>query len=256
MVLQAACLVLILFSACNIWGYTEGIAYINAGHEAQSGEFPWQVSVLGRNSVGSEFRCGGVIISKNWILSTASCVKSLFEYPALILAGSLNLAKPGIVYESNRVISHGDHEDHRSRDVALIKTKHEIKFHLLASPITLAEAPISNYFSGEMAGWGAEHYKSTKKYTERLRVTNMNIISTDACRALLAMEDEKLGEGQFCATAIGAAACKGDEGGAFVTQNNVLSGLIDRHFCTLNDLPTVFIDVYYHRDWIRNITGI
>ncbi|XP_065346385.1 trypsin delta-like isoform X1 [Cloeon dipterum] len=253
---------LLLFSVCSILDHIEGIAYVISGHEALPGEFPWQVLVNEADlQYTNYYKCGGVIISKNWILSTASCLQSFHSFrdgrswSAMIYVGTLDKSRPAIVHQSSKVIYHPNYNKiTHFNDIALIKTKHEIKFNPRVSAIPLAQDPISSFVSGDMAGWGYEYYQSGN-YANKLRITSLNIISRDDCRALLETEKTSLGADQFCAAESGAAACKGDEGGAFVTQYSVLSGLIHQNFCTLNDLPTVFVDVYHHREWIYNITG-
>ena len=71
--------IVILLSACvvlaNAIDFREniGIGRIVGGKDAKDGEFPWQVSIRNLAGIGYSHFCGGSIIDKKWILTSAAC---------------------------------------------------------------------------------------------------------------------------------------------------------------------------------------
>ncbi|XP_065345318.1 trypsin alpha-like [Cloeon dipterum] len=254
-VIKTACLVLIL-SASILWYHATGIAFVAYGREAFIGEFPWQVSIRGYSP--SVHKCGGVIISDIWVLTSASCIKSMnILYPRIATA-TIDITRPGIIYKANMIFYHPDYDtyDH-SNDIALVKTQFKMIFNQYVSPISLSNEPLAFNETCEIAGWGIEHFDGTS-YSKMLRITGVTIIDREECRSIFAQENVQLGEDQFCARSDMGGACRGDEGGGFVRRypSDVLLGLISTNFCTLDNFPTAFVDVYLHREWISNTTGI
>ncbi|CAB3381521.1 Hypothetical predicted protein [Cloeon dipterum] len=204
----------------------------------------------------TEHECGGVIISENWVLTTATCMKS--NTYARIATSTIDISNPGIIYKSDIVEFHPDFDQFaHSNDIALVKTKFKMNLSQFASPISLPDEPPALNQTGEIAGWGLEHYEGPS-FSSKLRTTGLTIMDREECRSIFAQENVQLGEDQFCARSYtGGAACRGDEGGSFGRRNpNVLWGLISTNFCTLDNFPTAITDIYIHREWIRNITGI
>ena len=56
-----------------------GTGRIIGGETAEDGEFPWQVSIRYSGSLGITHFCGGSIIDKDWILTTAWCCENSNE---------------------------------------------------------------------------------------------------------------------------------------------------------------------------------
>ena len=44
------------------------------GHDADQGQFPWQVAVFGAADGGTSL-CGGSLISATWVVTAAHCVR-------------------------------------------------------------------------------------------------------------------------------------------------------------------------------------
>ncbi|XP_065347145.1 trypsin alpha-like [Cloeon dipterum] len=251
--IKTACLVLIL-SATILWYHAKGIAFVeNNGREAKIGEFPWQVSI--RDWSSSMHECGGVIISADWVLTTASCMQRIGN--ERIVTTTIDATRPGVIYKAGLVEFHPDFDDfYHSNDIALVKTKFKMSLNMYASPISFADEPPALNETGEIAGWGMEHDASY--LSKMLRITGVTIIDREECRSIFAQENVQLGEDQFCARSDMGGACRGDEGGGFVRRypSDVLLGLISTNFCTLDNFPTAFIDIQLHREWISSITGI
>ncbi|XP_065345246.1 chymotrypsin-2-like [Cloeon dipterum] len=255
---QATCLLLI-FCAALSWDHAEGIVSVDyIDRYAGIAEFPWQVSIR-IGPWASSHGCHGVIISKNWILTTATCLKRV---ASPMIATCTITFETGIVYEADAQIYHpGFDETTNSNDIVAVKTKFDMNFSDFTRSIRLTETPIAPNTFGRLAGLGRTQYA---KYTDtlRMRVAEMSVIDREVCRSLFTQKKVSLGKDQFCAGAPNVGACGGDEGGGFVWQNQARSnqdelvGLVNNNFCALNNFPNAFTNIYHHREWIRNVTEI
>ncbi|CAB3381520.1 Hypothetical predicted protein [Cloeon dipterum] len=178
-------------------------------------------------------------------------------YPR-IATTTIDIFRPGMIYEANMIFYHPDYDNYdNSNDIALLKTQFKMSFNQYVSPISLSNEPLAFNETCEIAGWGKEHFDGTS-FSSELRITEMTMMDTQECRLIFDDGNVLLGKDQFCARSDMGGACRGDEGGAFVRRDpsDVLLGLISTNFCTLDNLPTAFVDVYLHREWISSTTGI
>lgn len=44
------------------------------GDEAQDGQLPWQVAIMGQSAAVPRYLCGGALISDTWVLTAGHCV--------------------------------------------------------------------------------------------------------------------------------------------------------------------------------------
>ena len=58
----------------------DGNGRVIGGEVAKDGEFPWQVSIRDIGTLGATHFCGGSIIDKEWILTTAYCCLNAVKY--------------------------------------------------------------------------------------------------------------------------------------------------------------------------------
>ena len=58
---------------------------IVGGSQAESNEFPWQVSLQYRSGFSWYHFCGGSLIAPNWILTAAHCLEGMGYVPFLLV---------------------------------------------------------------------------------------------------------------------------------------------------------------------------
>ena len=131
---------------------------IVGGIEAQSGEFPWQVSWQRKGFNTYSHSCGGSIINENWVLTAAHCCAGIYE--GKIVAGGLKLREDeGIEQERSYVeFIHPEYDSRTTNnDVCLLKLNEPLD---LSNPSQVGPISIntgSDVESGPtftVSGWG------------------------------------------------------------------------------------------------------
>jgi hypothetical protein len=125
---------------------TDEAAKITGGSDADISDFPWQVYLE-----AGDYTCGGSIISNNWIITAAHCVKNDYDETIqasemLIIAGANNPwnALEGKGYRVSEVIVHEDYDSITlNNDIALLKLIDPINY-ANAKPIKLISAKDSS----------------------------------------------------------------------------------------------------------------
>ena len=138
---------------------------ITGGTNAVISDFPWQVYYISGN-----FRCGGSIISGNWIVTAAHCTQTDIGTPILasdmfvkVGANNPSIALDGKLYSVSEVIVNAGFDSQTLiNDIALLRLKDSINYPN-ATPIkfiTAADIAEGATVPGVMtwvSGWGLTH---------------------------------------------------------------------------------------------------
>ncbi|XP_069823984.1 ovochymase-2 [Dendropsophus ebraccatus] len=113
---------------------------IAAAEEAMQGSYPWHVSI----SFGYKHVCNGAIVSKIFVLTSASCVarSKVFQNVVLVVAGLQDLDSLTTAQEQKvkRVIPHPQYDpSSRDFDVALIQLEMPFEYNSHVKPICLPD---------------------------------------------------------------------------------------------------------------------
>lgn len=226
---------------------------IVGGRRALEGEFPYQVGLKLGDNRGLPF-CGGSIISNQWIVTAAHCLKDAsglhFAISSLRAFTSTTnpLIKRGNLMSIQKIIIHGGYNPSTHiHDIALLKTRSVIQG---GSPIALpAKGLGSQSGSGTVSGWGT--IREAGPRSSDLLATDIDIISDIQCRRVYASTysvPEMLCGGYMSG---GRDTCQGDSGGPFV-QNGQLIGITSfGRGCARPNTPGVYVRVSNYVDWIR-----
>ncbi|GFY62964.1 testisin [Trichonephila inaurata madagascariensis] len=158
-------------------------ARIVGGSDAYLGEFPWAVSV---RLLTTHF-CGGVIISKTWVLTAAHCVKRYSARYFRVRQGAHVITKDGFLPQVDihvaEVSIHPKFGMPRrySNDLALLRLKKPFTFDTFTQPICLPD-PDQDYEgrNGTVVGWGWMN-EIEKRNAEKLQKVRVPVLNNSLC---------------------------------------------------------------------------
>ncbi|ODM93409.1 Granzyme-like protein 1 [Orchesella cincta] len=233
---------------------------ILGGENAIKNEFPWQVLLEMKDSIGDTEYCSGSLIALDLVLTSAGCVVTKSSN-ITVIAGSLYLSKDEETKQyrsSENVIMHELYNTSgKHNDIALIRLQQKFTESAAIKTINLPprdyDPELSKY--GTIAGWGLLNI-TTEEMPEQLQKSNLSIIGAGYCKATGA----SLPPGQFCTTGQ-KGGYKGDEGGPLICDQfpkavcGIFSHAIFDPKNTGNrnaDVVGGYLEVSRYVDWIED----
>ncbi|XP_015126443.1 chymotrypsin-1-like [Diachasma alloeum] len=226
---------------------------IKGGDAADTGEFPWQVSLR----MDYTHVCGGSIIDDRHILTAAHCVQEedgrLFK-GMRVLIGSNNARQ--WFPKTHKVKSLHPHKKYRQvepyrYDIAIVTLEEPIEFNDRQKPIALPEKDVSIGDEVTVSGWGHTNWPAAMKtYPVTLMKMEKKIVSNSRC-----MRDHQsvIYRDQLCAYGgYGKGVCSGDSGSGLI-YNGQIVGIASWVMPCAVGYPDVYTRVYSHKDWIARI---
>lgn len=253
---------------------------IVGGVATELDEFPWMVLLEYRKPKGNTTACGGVLISKRYVLTAAHCITGrslprdwrltgvrLGEYNTATLRDCIPdgndsevCADPVLTMEVEEQLAHEDYQPRvtgEKHDIALLRLARDVPFSNFVKPICLPSSPSLNQ-KFHVAGWGKTETKSESEVKLKVGVV---LADRQACEDKYLAHNIKLGEGQICAGGeTGKDSCRGDSGGPLMQQDRMSDGSLRWRSvgvvsfgptpCGMSGWPGVYTKVYDYMPWI------
>ncbi|KAK4809564.1 hypothetical protein QYF61_016996, partial [Mycteria americana] len=256
-------------------GLRPGTARVVGGTDVPPGRWPWQVSVYH----GSQHRCGGSVLAREWIVTAAHCVHRRLQASAwLVFAGIITHGsirqEAGVSVK--KIIYHPLYDDNSlDYDIALMKLQVPLNFSDAIRAVCLPPSH-QDLFQGTqcwVSGWGytrpdqdlvsflASPSPSPAQVTETLKEALVPLIGTKRCNSSCMYAGE-LTARMLCAGYPRGKidACQGDSGGPLVCQDEFawrLVGIVSwGQGCAEPNHPGVYTNVAQLLPWIYHITEV
>ena len=179
-------------SAVSTQGRVQNLQYHEAS--AEFGEYPWQTALLKRiGPQDSLYVCGGVLISPNFILTAAHCIKENRAEDLKVRMGEWDVHRDDEFYPYverfvQEIIIHPDFvPGNLNNDIALIRFESPVD---LSSPhIAPACLPESfDHFVGQrcwVTGWGKNSFGHQGEYQSVLKEVDLPVLANGDCEQSL-----------------------------------------------------------------------
>uniref|UniRef100_A0A1I8NZT7 Peptidase S1 domain-containing protein n=1 Tax=Stomoxys calcitrans TaxID=35570 RepID=A0A1I8NZT7_STOCA len=217
------------------------------GNSANERQFPYQVSLR----YHGYHICGGSILSQNYVVTAAHCVKNNPAWTLTIRAGSRLVNSGGQVVRVSEVKIHPSYRNF-GNDIALLKLSQPVKFNDTVKAIALARKAPPSGAAVLTSGWGRLG-KSIPNTPRVLQYTILNALTNGECkRRLLFVEPNIL----CLAHPAGKGVCSGDSGGPAVYKNELVGVTNYVVAGCASAYPDGYANVAYHYNWLKSNAGL
>ncbi|XP_075159748.1 serine protease 1-like [Haematobia irritans] len=233
---------------------------ITHGHDAATGQFPYQVGLSLHISSTSSSWCGGSLIGNKWVLTAAHCTDGISSVTVYLGATVRTSAEVTHKVGKDDIIIHADWNSKTLKnDISLIKIP-SVTYTTRIKAVKLPSISSSySTYSGDEAiasGWGRTSDSSSSVATH-LQYADMKIITNTVCKATFG---NTITSSNICvSTPHGVSTCNGDSGGPLVLKSNSvqigLTSFGSAAGCE-KGYPAAFTRVTSYLEWIKEHTGI
>lgn len=168
-------------------------------------EFPWQVSLL--NASNNQHVCGGVLISRYVVLTTALCVRG--EQVGQVRIGSSNRSRGGYTRRIRRIVVHPNfNRTTLDNDIAILTLRNRVYYTRRIQSVTLPRLreDLANNATVTVSGWGWTTDRNGT-FAPVLHAVDVQIIDQTTCAAVpgynVRLTDNMLCAGNFNAGGVG-----------------------------------------------------
>lgn len=231
------------------------------GQEATPGQFPYQVLLNIQKTPTDSSRCGGSILSTNFVLTAAHCVWRAYGGTAVVGAHNRMINEPTqqrIPFE--KVYYHAKYDDATNEnDIAIVRLSGHMTFNDRVQPVRLPARGDNRLFVGltaTVSGWGNLCYECDGP--DVLRYTSNPIVPNSEC--LKYWPSDRIKDSSLCMSIDGErGSCQGDSGGPVTVVDGgspLQIGIVSFGRRCVDEFPKVKARVTYFIDWILHVVAL
>merc|ERR1712061_130635 len=234
-----------------------GHARIVNGKMTSAGSYPWTVGI----QFGDKLYCGGSIITNNFIVTAAHCVKGINPRNIKLVIGDHDRTETEPFQEIRtieRVFIRPDFVKRTfNNDIALIKLNRKLQFSDHIRPVCLPK--LDRSYNGQnttVVGWGK--LSEGGDPADVLMEVTVPVITQKKCRRHTRYRSSEITENMMCAGYDDGVldACQGDSGGPMIWRNDdnhpfTQIGIVSwGQGCARKGYPGVYTRLGRYIDWI------
>ncbi|KAJ2613176.1 Kallikrein-14 [Coemansia sp. RSA 1365] len=241
------------------------MARIMGGTDADFGKYPFIVYLYNE---AEKTYCGGSIISDQWVLTAAHCIKSASTNDLLVYVGqaeyNLDTSKGVKVTD---IHNHPDYNDQTMvNDISLLRLESPVTSDK-ASTISIDNASVGDGETLTALGWGYTSATGTTA-SKQLIKGDLKTLSKEQCGSIDTNFNGNNGPRICVAADAGADTCPGDSGGPLIRKiggKNVLVGITSfgtagagqsiSSNCGGKGMVSIFTHASYFKSFIDSSTG-
>ncbi|KAG3280872.1 complement factor D [Ictidomys tridecemlineatus] len=226
---------------------------ILGGREAEAHARPYLASV----QVDGKHRCGGVLVTEQWVLSAAHCLDDAAEGKVQVLLGAHSLSQPEPSkhwYDVRRAVPHPDSRpDTIDHDLLLLQLSEKAALGPAVQPLALQreDRDVAPGTLCDVAGWGVVSHAGRRP--DRLQHVLLPVLDRATCN-LRTYHDGAITPRMMCAESNRRDSCRGDSGGPLVCRG-VVEGVVTSgaRVCGNRKKPGIYTRVASYRAWIDGV---
>ncbi|KAJ2395985.1 Kallikrein-14 [Coemansia sp. RSA 2559] len=241
-------------------------ARILGGSGANKSNYPFIVYL---QNTAEQTYCGGSIISDDWVLTAAHCIKTASASDLHVYIGQAEYnPDPSKATAVSSVTTHPGYDDSTMvNDLSLIKLATPITTNGNSSTISVDSSSVGDGVTLTALGWGYTSETGTTA-SKNLKEADLTTLSQAECGAKDTKFTGNNGATICVAADKGGDTCPGDSGGPLIRQvngNNVLVGVTSFGTagsgqsitvnCGGSGMVSLFTHVSYYKSFIESTTG-